>query len=98
MGLLSSHLHILAMEQEKYPIRGDVLTLGQQALYDTLEDVKNIFTSHNITLKPLKDEFDIKSKIPSCVGTPREKSTNAGAALTLLGAERVLVLASSSKA
>ncbi|GAH05421.1 unnamed protein product, partial [marine sediment metagenome] len=43
MGILVTHLHLLAMEQDKYPIKGDVLTLGQQAVYETLEGVKNIF-------------------------------------------------------
>ena len=91
MGILVSHLHLLAMEQDKHPIKGDVLTLGQQAVYETLEEVKNIFISHGLKLKSLKEGFDTKNKIPFWVGTPREKFTNAHAILTLLGAERVFV-------
>jgi len=91
MGILLSHLHLLAMEQVKHPIKGDVLTLGQQAVYGTLEEIKNIFISHNLKLKSLKEGFDTRNKIPSYVGTPREKFTNAHAVLTLLGAKRVFV-------
>jgi len=91
MGILVPHLHLLAMEQDRHPIKGDVLTLGQQAVYGTLEEVKNIFISHGLKLKSLKEGFDVKNKIPDWVGTPREKFTNAHTVLTLLGAERVFV-------
>lgn len=91
MGILVSHLHLLAMEQDKHPIKGDVLTLGQQAVYGTLEDVKNIFMSYDLKLKSLKEGFDTKNKIPDWIGTPREKFTNAHTVLILLGAERVFV-------
>lgn len=91
MGILVPHLHLLAMEQNRHPIKGDVLTLGQQAVYGILEEVKNIFISHGLKLKSLKEGFDVKNKIPDWVGTPREKFTNAHAVLTLLGAERVFV-------
>lgn len=89
MGILLSHLHLLAIEQVKHPIKGDVLTLGQQAVWGTLEDVKNIFISHGLKPKPLKEGFDTKNKIPCLTGTPRGEFTNADAVLALLGAERV---------
>ncbi len=91
MGIVPSHLHLLAIEQAKHPVRGDVLTLGQQAIYGTLEDVKNVFRSHNIVLRTLKEGFDVENRIPSWVGTPQGKFTNAQAVLTLLGAEKVFV-------
>lgn len=91
MGMRSSHLHLLAMEHANHPVRGDVLTLGQQAVYGTLEDVKNIFMSHGIMPKSLKDGLDTKNKIPSWFGTPADKFTNAQAALALLGAQKVSV-------
>lgn len=91
MGLIPSHLHLLAIEQHKHPMKGDVLTSGQLAMYETLEDVKNIFVSHGIMPKQLPEGFDTKNKIPACVGTPRENFTNAGAMLSMLGAEKVFV-------
>ena len=91
MGIRSSHLHLLAMERAKHPIRGDVLTLGQQAVYGTLGAVKNIFISHGIMPRPLKENFDTKNKIPSWFGTPADKFTNVQSALALLGAEKVSV-------
>ncbi len=89
MGIVSDHLHLLALEQAKHPIRGDVLTLGQQAVYATLENVENIFKSHNIVPKVLEESFDTKNRIPRWIGTPQGEFTNAQAVLTLLGAERV---------
>lgn len=90
MGLLLSHLHLLAIEQERYPIKGDVLTLGQHEIYETLEGVKKIFISHGIKPKILKEGFDTKNKIFKYAGTPRgELFTNGYATLSMLGAERV---------
>ena len=79
------------MEQVRHPIKGDVLTVGQQAVYGTLEDVKNIFMSYGLKLKSLKEGFDSKNKIPAWVGTPWGKFTNAQTVMMLLGAERVFV-------
>ena len=43
MGILEPHLKLLAMEHEKHPIKGQVLTLGQQAVYATFDRVKQIY-------------------------------------------------------
>ncbi len=91
MGLIPSHLHLLAIEQKRHPMKGDVLTSGQLAMYETLEDVKNIFISHGVPPKPLPEGFETKNKIPACIGTPRENFTNADAMLSMLGAEKVFV-------
>ncbi len=91
MGLVPSHLHLLAMEQKKHPMKGDVLVIGQLAVYETLEDVRRVFHTHNITPNILPDGFDVKNKIPHCVGTPREKFTNVSAVLTMLGVKKVFV-------
>lgn len=91
MGLLPSHIHLLARENTKHPIRGDVLTLGQQAVYATLNDVRNIIVTYDILPKKLGQNFDVRSKIPSWIGTYGEKYTNAQTVFTLLGAENVFV-------
>lgn len=89
MGILPSHLHILAMEQEKHPLRGDVLTLGQQAVYSTLERAQKIFALHKLKCAALPQGFSAENKIPSWRGTAYSKYTNAQAVLSLLGARRV---------
>lgn len=89
MGLILSDLHLLAIEQKKHPVKGDVLTIGQQAIYGTVKEVRDIFESHGLKLKDLKENFDIKNKIPSCVGNPRGEFTNGYAVFSLLGADKV---------
>jgi SAM-dependent methyltransferase len=89
MGIILSDLHLLALEQKEHPIKGDVLTLGQQAVFASLEEVKEIFVSHGLSIKSLKENFDTKSKLPGYVGTPRGNFTNAQTVFALLGAGRV---------
>ena len=96
MGILEAHLKLLAMEHENHPIKGQVLTLGQQAVYATLDRVKQIYISEKVSLSDIPKGFDIKNKIPHWIGTENEKNTNAQATLTLLGAERVFVCDSSN--
>jgi SAM-dependent methyltransferase len=93
MGILRPHIHILCLEQGKHPvIKGDVLTLGQQAVYATLQDVRSILASHrNVQVKELPAGFDTNNKIPSWKGTRLDKYTNAHSLLTLLGADHVYV-------
>ena len=79
------------MEKTKHPINGDVLTLGQQAVYATLEDVRNIIKSHKIVPKEPKQNFDTRNKIPGWIGTHCENYTNAQTVFTLLGARNVFV-------
>lgn len=91
MGITASQLHVLAAENKKHPVGGDVLTLGQQAIHCDLAEVKRIFAYHNIAAKTLGKNFDTGNKIPACAGTYRERFTNGYAVLSLLGAERVFV-------
>jgi hypothetical protein len=88
MGILISHVHFLAKENENHPIKGKVLTLGQQGVLATLIDVKKIIESYG-TLYALKSDFDTKNKIPEWIGTENEKFTNAQTIFSLLGAEKV---------
>lgn len=90
MGMLPSHIALLAKEQKKHPLRGKVLTLGQQAVYSTLAEVEEILESQNIALSTLKDGFDVTSKINK--GSKLwDKRTNAQTVLSLMGANEVLV-------
>jgi len=93
MGILKPHIHILCMEQKKHPIiKGDVLTLGQQAVYSTISDVKTILTLYNVQLKELPSGFNTATKIPHWKGTPHYgKYTNAQSLFTMLGADNVYV-------
>lgn len=90
MGLLASHIHFLSMENTKYPISGDVLTLGQQSVHTTIENATRIISSYGI-YNTLSRDFDTKPKIDSWIGTPLENNTNAQAVFTLLGANKVYV-------
>lgn len=89
MGMLVTHLNLLARENKSFPISGDVLTLGQQAVYAKLESVKNIFNKNGIKCKDIPDGFDTKNKIPDWFGTPNDKNTNVQTVLKLLGADNV---------
>jgi SAM-dependent methyltransferase len=96
VGILPKHIHLLAMEQSAHPIKGAVLTLGQQAVYSTLEEARNLIQTYNIIPVDIPKKFDTKNKIPSWNETYMNRFTNAQALLTLLGAEKVSVADCSS--
>jgi SAM-dependent methyltransferase len=89
MGLLIRNLYLLAREHKKYPIKGDVLTLGQQSVHATIKEAKTLFEKEGIVLKNLPLDFDTKNKIPDWEKTKYENYANCQAILTLLGAKRV---------
>ncbi|MBI5399113.1 class I SAM-dependent methyltransferase [Candidatus Saganbacteria bacterium] len=91
MGILKSHLELLALEFSQHHIRGEVLVLGQQAVFGALNDVKNIFLAKGIKIASLPEGFDTRNKIPGWIGTPANDYTNVQSVLTLLGAQRVYV-------
>lgn len=91
MGILRKHLYLLAAENKKHPITGDVLTLGQQAIFATLDEVKLLFEKEKIPLKNLPPNFDTKNKILSWQGGEYENCTNCQTVLSLLGAKKVYV-------
>lgn len=89
MGLLKRNLYLLALEHEKHPIKGDVLTFGQQSVHATLDEVKNLFEKEKVIFKNLPENFDTKNKIPNWEETGYQNYTNCQAVLRLLGAEKV---------
>lgn len=95
MGILKPHIHILCFEQEKRPvIKGDVLTLGQQAVFSTLDEARSIISSYKGLHgggRDLPAGFDTIHKIDRWKNTYRDKYTNAQSVLTLLGADHVFV-------
>ncbi len=81
---------MFCMEQRNHPIKGDVLTLGQQAVYSTVSDLKNIFYSYNIIPKNLPNNFDSSTNIPAWQNAHRYKNyTNAQSLFTIIGAKNV---------
>lgn len=90
MGLLRRHLNLLAIEHKKHPITGEVLTLGQQSVHTTLNEVKNIFKKQGVTLENLPLDFNTRNKIPDWKGTKYDDYTNCQATLSLLGAKKVI--------
>jgi hypothetical protein len=92
MGLLKPHLHVLCNEQaQSQRIRGETLTLGQLAVYATLDEARSLLARYGITPQPLPQGFDTCNKIPGWQGTSRAKNTNAQTVLSLLGADKVYV-------
>ena len=87
MGILKTHIRLLAMEQVRSQIvRGRVITFGQQAVYSDHHDVERILIEHGLTPKPLPGTFDTKNKIPSWKGSSYDRFTNAATIFALLGA------------
>jgi hypothetical protein len=92
VGMLKPHLHMICMEHQTQPvINGDVLTLGQQAVYSTLQDVRLIMGQYRIRPKDLPEGFNTSNRIPGWKGTSYDRNTNAQTVLTLLGADSVTV-------
>ncbi|OGZ69848.1 MAG: hypothetical protein A3D44_03035 [Candidatus Staskawiczbacteria bacterium RIFCSPHIGHO2_02_FULL_42_22] len=89
MGLLRRHLYLLAAEHKKYPMTGDVLTLGQQSVHAPLNEVMSLFKQQDVFLKELPAGFDTKNKIPDWKGTKYGHYTNCQAVAMLLGAQKV---------
>lgn len=91
MGMLKPHISLIAMEHGRHPIKGKVLTLGQQSIYATLPEVKELLQKHDVKMKELPPGFDITNKIPAWKGTWWDRNTNAYAVLGLMGADEVIV-------
>jgi SAM-dependent methyltransferase len=91
MGMLKPHIHLLAMEHARHPVRGRVLTLGQQSIYATVPEVKKILQARGVAMSPLPDGFDTANKIPAWKGTWWDRNTNAQTVLTLMGAKEIVV-------
>lgn len=81
---------MICMEQEQRSvIKGECLTLGQQAVYATLHDVVRIIRQHDIQVCELPLNFDMANKIPHWKGTPYDSFTNAQSIFRMLGAKNV---------
>jgi len=91
MGLLRRNLYLLALEHKKHPIKGDVLTLGQQSIHATLAEAKVLFEKEGIVLKDLPQNFNTKNNIPDWEKTDYSNYANCQTILALLGAQRVYV-------
>jgi SAM-dependent methyltransferase len=96
MGILQPYIHLFcieqkkSIEQKKIPIfRGDVLTLGQQAVFCSWPELKAILATYDLPVKELPPGFDTASKIPDWKNTPYEGNPNAQTVFTFLGADRV---------
>jgi SAM-dependent methyltransferase len=87
MGIVPTHLHLFALEHPTRPLRGDVLILGQQFVYATLAEVRDILRGHGATISELPAGFDTAPKIPDAPA----QFTNAQTVATLLGAKSVRV-------
>lgn len=93
MGILTSHIRLIARELTRHPVKGRVLTLGQQAVYADLRTVGQILRAEGCSLQPLPANLNTSTKIPREQRSPKLRNrTNAQALFSLLGAESVHVL------
>ncbi|MBU1007073.1 MAG: class I SAM-dependent methyltransferase [Candidatus Omnitrophica bacterium] len=92
MGILRPHLFILAEEcRKRYSITGDVLVLGQQAVYSTLNEVSRLFMRKGLNMRSLPEDFDTANKIPAWKDSLHSMYTNCQTVFKLLGADNVYV-------
>jgi SAM-dependent methyltransferase len=93
MGILKPHIELLCREKVKHEdfFCGDLLTLGQQAVYATQEEVLKILKRNHLKPQELPKNFDTKNKIPDWRNTPYDKNINAQTLFKLLGADNTLV-------
>ena len=93
MGILKPHIEIICREKVKHEdfICGDLLTLGQQAVYATQKEALKILIRNNLKPRELPENFDAKNKIPDWRNTPYDKNINAQTLFKLLGADNTLV-------
>ena len=64
MGILKPHIEIICREKVKHEdfICGDLLTLGQQAVYATQKEALKILIRNNLKPRELPENFDAKNK------------------------------------
>jgi hypothetical protein len=87
MGILKTHIKLIAMEQARSQIvKGRIITLGQQAVYSDRHGVEKILLDYGVAPKVLPETFDTKNKIPSWKGSFYDRFTNGPTVFALLGA------------
>lgn len=90
MGLLPSMLRLLVRECKKGIFGGDMLTLGQQSVCATYDEVQEIILSESIHPCKLDANLNLKSKIQCSY--PGSNFTNAEVFFKLLGVNNLSVL------
>lgn len=92
MGLLPSMLRLLVKEYKKGAFEGgDMLTLGQQSVLATYDEVKEIILSEGLHPCKLEVNLDLKTKTPMPNGL-NSNFTNAEVFFKLLGVNNLSVL------
>jgi SAM-dependent methyltransferase len=92
MGLPKPALRMLAIEHERMPFEGTIVTLGRQCVYATLAECKQILVDVAVTPRELPSESETQTQIPSWRGTSRERYTTDRAFFSLLGVEDCIAL------
>ncbi len=87
MGIMRTYLQLLIKEHASFPVKGRVVTLGQQAVFASMEDVKQLLRLHGCPSKPLPPDFDVRSR-----ALPGEDLIDGRTLFMLLGADSVRVL------
>ena len=89
MGIMRTYLHLLLKEHVTFPVKDRVVTLGQQTVLASMEDVQSVFRLHGCPSKPLPPDFDTRSRT---ISSPYADSIDGRTLFMLLGADSVHVL------
>ena len=93
MAILPQHIHILSMEQrENRIIKGNVLTIGQQSVWQNIEQTRKILNKYNLKNYPINDSSDFKNNIKSWTNKKKIKNISCKALLKIMGADKVEAL------
>ena len=92
MAILKSHIKLLSLlaSQNTKVIKGNALSVSQQAVYENLESTKKILKDFNVKIKDIPKGFDIKNKIKSWDNTKYSKNINIKTLLKLLGVKKTI--------
>ena len=91
MGILKAHLKLFTILKNEFEdiFNGDLLTISQQAVYATNQEVFDIFKKNKLKLSELPKDFDTRNKIVDWNDTSYKKHTNANTVFKYLGSKTI---------
>jgi hypothetical protein len=85
MGLAKPALRFIVQEYKHKQFSGPVLTLGRQSIYARFSEAEALIKSEGLTTAALTPGTNVKTNIPSWIGTPYENNISDIAFFKLLG-------------
>ena len=92
MGILKAHIDLFCKLKKKDPslFKKSLLSISQNAVYATENQLKNIFKSNNLKETLVSEKFDKKNKIPDWFNTSYGNNVNAQYLFSLLGSKKIV--------